>query len=134
MLASTLLTSIAFANNDTLNTKANDNEAYFYPKAEFENKTQFTVSLRITYVSILCPSDDEIRILKPGETKSPSASRGACLIKKIEVSFYGGKYGTSITKITNFNPKTGSTASKFVIWEKALNEEQTEYHCGVSIK
>jgi hypothetical protein len=133
MLACTLLTTIAFANNDTLNTRANDNDAFFYPKAVLENKTQCTVKARIFYVSLACTQYDEIT-LKPKETKSPNTSRGLCLIKKIEVTFFGGKYGTSITKVTNFTPKTGSTASEFVIWEKALNEEQTEYHCGVSIK
>ena len=40
MLACTLLTTIAFANNDTLNKIANDNAAFFYPKAVLENKTQ----------------------------------------------------------------------------------------------
>ena len=133
MLACTLLTTIAFANNDTLNKIANDNAAFFYPKAVLENKTQCTVKARIFYVSLVCFQEDVIT-LKPGETKSPNTSRRLCLIKKIELTFFGGKYGTSITQITNFTPKTGSTASEFVIWEKAMNEEQTEYHCGVSIK
>jgi hypothetical protein len=38
MLACTLLTTIAFANNDTLNKIANEDEAFFYPRLRFKTK------------------------------------------------------------------------------------------------
>jgi len=123
MLACTLLTSFAFANNDTLNTIANDNEAYFYDKARIQNKTRFTAKVTITYPG--CKND--VFDIAPYSTGSPKASRGACLITKIGAIFTTND-GAYVSKMTEFT-SSGTGASDFAIAENAINEEQTEFEC-----
>jgi hypothetical protein len=128
MLACTLFTSIAFANNDTLNKIANDNEAYFYPQVNVQNKTRFTATVKITYPG--CKNDENI-VIAPGGTGlgKSGLARAGCLVTKIEATF-AGNGAASVTQITNFS-STGTGASNFIIQESALNEEETQFECMV---
>ncbi len=128
MLTCTLFTSIAFANNDTLNTKANNNEAYFYPQVNVQNKTRFTATVKITYPG--CKNDENI-VIAPGGTGlgKSGLARAGCLVTKIEATF-AGNGAASVTQITNFS-STGTGASNFIIQESALNEEETQFECMV---
>jgi len=128
MLACTLLNSISFANNDTLNTKANDNPAFFYPQVNVQNKTRFTATVKITYPG--CKNDENI-VIAPGGTGlgKSGLSRAGCLVTKIEATFAGNGIA-SVTKITNFT-SSGTGESNFAIGENAINQEQTEFECLV---
>jgi len=128
MLACTLLTTIAFANNDTLNKIANNNEAYFYPQVKVVNKTRFTATVKITYPG--CKNDENI-VIAPGGTGlgKSGLSRAGCLVTKIEATFAGNGIA-SVTKITNFS-SSGTGESNFAIGENAINQEQTEFECLV---
>ena len=128
MLVCTLLTSIAFANNDTLNTKANDNPAFFYPQVKVLNKTRFTATVKITYPG--CKNDENI-VIAPGGTGlgKTEGKRLGCLVTKIEATF-ATNGGASVTKITNFS-STGTSAADFAIAENATNPEQTAFECRI---
>ena len=123
MLTCTFFASIAFANNDTLNKIANDNEAYFYDKARIQNKTRFTAKVTITYPG--CKND--VFDIAPYSTGSPKASRGGCLITRIGATFATND-GAYVSKMTDFT-SSGTGASDFVIAENAINPEQTEFEC-----
>ena len=128
MLACTLLTSITFANNNTLNKIANDNEAYFYPQVKVQNKTRFTATVKITYPG--CKNDENI-VIAPGGTGlgKSGLARAGCLVTKIEATF-AANGAASVTQITNFS-STGTGADNFAIAENATNPEQTTFECRV---
>ncbi len=128
MLVCTLLTTIAFANNDTLNKIANNNEAYFYPQVKVVNKTRFTATVKITYPG--CKNDENI-VIAPGGTGlgKSGLARAGCLVTKIEATF-AANGAASVTQITNFS-STGTGADNFAIAENATNPEQTAFECRI---
>jgi hypothetical protein len=128
MLACTLLTTIAFANNDTLNKIANEDEAFFYPQVKVQNKTRFTATVKITYPG--CKNDENI-VIAPGGTGlgKSGLARAGCLVTKIEATF-AANGAASVTQITNFS-STGTGADNFAIAENATNPEQTAFECRI---
>jgi hypothetical protein len=128
MLACTLLTTVAYAKNDTLNTIANDNPTFFYPQVKVLNKTQFTATVKITYPG--CKNDENIVIAPKGTGLGKSGlSRAGCLVIKIEATF-ATNGGASVIQITNYS-SSGTGASDFIIEESALNERETQFECMV---
>jgi hypothetical protein len=124
MLACTILTSIAFANNDTLNNIANDKKARAL--ITFLNNTRFKATVRITYADKNIPNAYDY-ILNPGE-KRDLIIIFIRFFDKVEATFEGN--GTaSVTKVNNFY-STAATGT-FHLEESALDERQTIFECTV---
>jgi hypothetical protein len=132
MLACTLLTSIAFANNDTLNKIANDNKAY-YVTLKIKNNTRFYVHVETSFFITACKKT--VHYLRAGETQSykfPLSAASMCKVTKVEATFEVAG-AASVTKITNYDPKIkeGTNEKDFIIEEIALDEQQTKFECRV---
>ena len=115
MLACTLLTTIAFANNDTLNKIANDNEAYF-STLKIQNNTRFYVGVETFHHERLCGK--VLLYLRAGETQSNRLINAmlTCKVTKIELTFDVAG-AASVTKIINYDPRitTGTNEIDFII-------------------
>ena len=122
MLVCTLLTSIAFANNDTLNSKGNDNSGY-YQTIYLHNYTRFKATVTITNAD----NKTSQHVLNPNEEYS-MGNRSAFV--KVEATFVGNG-AASVTKVTNFYSEKGVFGGTFMLYEKALNEQQTIFECWV---
>jgi len=133
MLACTFFTSIAFANNDTLNKIANDNDAYFRT-LKVQNNTRFYVEVTTTNSNISISCKRQIIYLRKGETKSIRYSIGMiCYLTRIDATIKDVGGAASVTKITNYlSPTdTGDTQQDYIIEEIALDEQQTKFECRV---
>jgi hypothetical protein len=127
MVTCTFFASIAFANNDTLNTKGIDNAGY-YQTIYLHNYTRFKATVTITNADDhpILPKTSQ-HVLNPNEEYSMGNNRA---FVKLEATFVDNG-AASVTKVTNFYSEKGVMGGTFMLEEKALNEQQTIFECTV---